>query len=59
MIDKNEGDTLFIKSYAAGNLNFDLSKLKGFVALPIAGFVGSKSDEMVDRVEYKNGTNLD
>lgn len=59
MIDKNEGDTLFIKSYAAGNLSFDLSKLKGFVSLPIAGFVGSKSDEMVDRVEYKNGENLD
>lgn len=59
MIDKNEGDTLFIKSYAAGNLSFDIAKLKGFVALPIAGFVGSKADEMVDRVEYKNGQNLD
>ena len=59
MIDKNEGDTLFIRSYAAGNLSFDLSKLKGFISLPIAGFVGSKSDDMVDRVEYKNGVNLD
>lgn len=59
MIDKNEGDTLFVKSYAAGNLKFDISKLKGFVSLPMSGFVGSKADEMVDRVEYKNGTNLD
>lgn len=59
MIDKNEGDTLFVKSYAAGNLKFDISKLRGFVSLPMSGFVGSKADEMVDRSDYKNGLNLD
>jgi len=59
MIDKNEGDDLFVKSYAAGNLKFDISKLRGFVSLPMSGFVGSKADEMVDRSDYKNGVNLD
>lgn len=59
MFDKNKGDLLRIRSYVAGNLDFDMAKLRGFVSLPIAGFVGSKSDEMVDRFEFKNGQNLD
>lgn len=59
LIDKNEKDTIFVNSATAGNIDFDLNKLKGFVSLPIEGYVGGKAEDMVERKAYKNGDFLD
>ncbi|PCJ61837.1 MAG: hypothetical protein COA79_05955 [Planctomycetota bacterium] len=59
LIDKNVGDEMFIRTSTAGSIDFDINKLNGFVALPMAGYVGSKADDLVDRVTYKEGKNLD
>lgn len=44
----NESDQLVVESSLAGTVRFDAGCIRGFVALPIMGFVGRKSEELVD-----------
>lgn len=44
----NESDLVVVESALAGTVRFDAGCLKGFVALPVMGFVGRKSEELVD-----------
>ncbi len=45
---QNDGDHLKIQTALAGAIDLDLSRLKGFVALPMSGFIGRKAEELVD-----------
>ena len=45
---QNDGDRLKIQTALAGTIDLDLSCLKGFVALPMSGFIGRKAGELVD-----------
>ena len=44
----NAGDKVKIQTALAGQLDLDLAHMKGFVALPMVGFVGRKAEDLVD-----------
>lgn len=43
-----EGNRLFVQTAMTGEISIDLAHLKGFVALPLAGFSGRKAEELVE-----------
>lgn len=45
---QNDGDKLKLQTALAGAVEVDLGQLRGFVALPMAGFIGRKAEELVD-----------
>jgi len=47
-IQANVGDLVKLHSAMAGLVSIDLARVKGFVALPLAGFSGRKAEELVD-----------
>jgi len=55
----NAGDALRVQTTFAGVVEFDLSRLKGFVALPMAGFSGRKAEELVDGDRGRLSASLD
>ncbi|MCX7805947.1 MAG: NPCBM/NEW2 domain-containing protein [Planctomycetota bacterium] len=44
----NEGDSVKILTSGAGILGLDLSRFRGFLALPQIGFVGRKAEDLVE-----------
>lgn len=44
----NDGDLIHLSTAVAGQISLDLGYLRGFVALPLAGFSGRKAEELVD-----------
>ncbi|MDD4888424.1 MAG: NPCBM/NEW2 domain-containing protein [Phycisphaerae bacterium] len=47
-IQGNAGNMVQLQTAMAGRIAFDLSRVKGFVALPLAGFSGRKAEELVE-----------
>ncbi len=56
---RNDGDVLLVETALAGQVRIDLSMVRGFVALPLAGFSGRKAEELVDRPGGKISPALD
>lgn len=44
----NDADVLQVQTAIAGQVPIDLARVKGFVALPLAGFIGRKAEELVE-----------
>jgi NPCBM/NEW2 domain-containing protein len=53
------GDAVRVQTTFAGIVELSLSHLKGFVAVPLAGFSGRKADELVEGDRGKLSPNLD
>jgi hypothetical protein len=47
-IIENRGDLIHTATAMAGTTNLNFSTIRGFVALPLAGFSGRKAEELVD-----------
>jgi len=56
---KNDGDVMTIHTAMAGEVKINLATVKGFVALPLAGFSGRKAEELVEQKEDKASPALD
>jgi len=44
----NRGDLIHVRTAMAGTIDLNFSYLRGFVALPLAGFSGRKAEELVE-----------
>lgn len=55
----NDGDQLHISTAMAGPISLDLGYLRGFVALPLAGFSGRKAEELVETPAGRYSSALD
>jgi hypothetical protein len=45
---ENKGNIVQLQTAMGGQVPVDLNKVKGFVALPLAGFIGRKAEELVE-----------
>lgn len=56
---RNDGDVVEVATAMAGVVRIDLASVKGFVALPLAGFSGRKAEELVESPKGKTSVALD
>ena len=56
---QNNGDQLRILTALSGIVDLDVGHMKGFVALPLSGFVGRKAEETVESENGKFGSTRD
>ena len=56
---KNDGDVMTIQTAMAGEVKINLATVKGFVALPLAGFSGRKAEELVEQDKDRTSPALD
>ena len=55
----NEGDAVRVQTAAAGTLDLDLARFKGFLSLPQVGFVGRKAEDLVESDRGKRSPHVD
>lgn len=53
---KNQGDMIRTRTATAGTISLNFARLKGWVALPLAGFIGRKAEELVDNPPDRGGS---
>jgi hypothetical protein len=56
---QSNGDQLRILTALAGIVDLDVGHMKGFVALPLSGFVGRKAEETIENEAGRYGTARD
>src|SRR5262245_26714304 len=56
---ESSGDRLSVLTALAGIVDLDVGHMKGFVALPLSGFVGTKAEEVVESETGKYGPTRD
>jgi len=56
---ENQGDLVRVQTAIAGVQQLDMSRFKGFVALPLVGFTGRKAEEMVESDRGRYGPHED
>jgi hypothetical protein len=56
---ENQGDLVRVQTTMAGVENLNMSRFKGFVALPQVGFTGRKAEEMVESDRGRHGPHED
>ncbi len=57
--DVTPGDAVAVETAIAGHLDLNLAHVKGFVALPLAGFSGRKAEELVESELGERSPHLD
>jgi hypothetical protein len=55
----NEGDRLKVQTAIAGTQDLEFANLKGFVALPLAGFTGRKAEELIESEQSERSDSQD
>ncbi len=55
----NDGDQLVVQTAMAGEVRLNMAHLKGFVALPLIGFSGSKAEELVESMSERQSSAID
>lgn len=51
---ENAGDMISTRTATAGTININFARLKGWVALPLAGFIGRKAEELAESPSDRN-----